>query len=180
MQAVVAFIRGVNVGGNKKLPMAGLKSLILSLGLERAQTYLQSGNVMFVTKRRDLPKLAAEIEAAMTAQLGVTARVILRTTDELAAALAANPLPLEGRNPSHFMVTFLSAAPTPAAFEAVAKLRVEGEEIALRGRELYAWYGAGLADSKLANSMTEKKLGVAATARNWNTVTKVLELMRGL
>jgi uncharacterized protein (DUF1697 family) len=180
MQAVIAFVRGVNVGGNKKLPMAGLKSLILSLGLEHAQTYLQSGNVMFLTDRRDLPQLAAEIETALASQLSVSARVFLRTADELAAALDANPFSLDGRNPSRLLVTFLSAPPTPAAFASVAALRVEGEEIELRGRELYAYYGSGLADSKLANSMTERKLGVAATARNWNTANKVLELARGL
>jgi uncharacterized protein (DUF1697 family) len=173
MPVFIALIRGINVGGHKKLKMAEVKVLCEGLGLGGVRTHLQSGNVLFRTSRTDRAKLAKEIEAA----LQVDAKVILRTADELRKAIAANPMVEEARaEPSGFVVTFLSEKPAAAAMQALRDGYAGPEKMHLHGAELYIHYGSGMGTSKLTNTLIERKLGVAGTARNWNTVTRLLEM----
>ena len=150
-----AFLRGINVGGHNMLRMDDLKALCTSLGYADVRTVLQSGNVIFRAKRAT----AKQLEEAT----GV--RVILRTENELRAVVADNPFETI-RNPGHLHVIFLDKAPTA---EAAAKLRA-----IYKGPEIIHVNGAGR--SKLTNALIERTLGVAGTARNWNTVTRLLEL----
>ena len=174
MPAYVSFLRGINVGGRNMVPMAKLKALHEGLGFENVRTHLQSGNVVFTAKKADSAKLAKKIAAA----LGDIA-VVVRSTSELRAAVAKNPFPDAAKNdPSHYVVIFLSDTP-----KKTSTLDYEGPEPkALAGRELYIDYrvGAGMARSKLTNTLIEKKLGVRGTARNWNTVTRMLEMAEEL
>ncbi len=171
MTTHAAFIRGINVGGNKQIRMSDLKSACESAGLANVRTLLQSGNVVFECARRDPAKI---IEKAL-AHLDV--RVLTRTADELCDLIARNPFDSD-RNPSQLIVFFLEK---PPAKEALAALRaaIQGpEELHASGRELFVYYPAGMGKSKLTNAVVERKLGMAATARNWNTVEKVASSSR--
>jgi uncharacterized protein (DUF1697 family) len=176
MPVYIALIRGINVGGHKKLKMADVKIAFEELGLDGVRTHLQSGNVVFRSSRSDRAKLAKALEGI----LGVEARIILRTADELRSVIAANPFPEDAkRNPSGFVVEFLSDKPAAAAMQALRDAYQGPETMQLLGAELYIHYGEGMGRSKLTNTLIERKLGVAGTARNWNTVTKLLELADG-
>lgn len=176
MAVFIALIRGINVGGNKKVKMAELKVRCEELGLEDVRTLLQSGNVVFRTNEKDRAKLTRQIEGV----LGVEAKVILRSAAELKKAIAANPMPEEVKShPSATVVIFLDGKPTAAALAALRDGYKGPERIELHGTELYVFYGEGMGTSKLTNSLIERKLGVAGTARNWNTVTKLAEMSAG-
>ena len=176
MQIFIALIRGINVGGHKKIRMADLKTSCETLGLRDVRTLLQSGNVVFATEEKDRARLVKQIQDV----LGVEAKVILRTAAELKKVIAANPMPAEAeRGPSHFIVMFLDDKPSAAAMNALRDAYAGPEKMELRGTELYIEYGADMGRSKLNNAFIERKLGVAGTARNWNTVTKLLEMATG-
>ncbi len=173
MPIYIALIRGINVGGHKKLKMADVKVSCESMGLRDVRTHLQSGNVVFRTGRTDRARLAKDLENA----LEVDARVVLRTADELRNTVAANPMIEEAqREPSSFVVVFLEAKPATAAMPSLREAYTGPEKMQLHGAELYVHYGSGMARSKLTNALIERKLGVAGTARNWNTVTRLVEL----
>jgi uncharacterized protein (DUF1697 family) len=176
MTTFIALIRGINVGGHKKVKMADLRVACEALGLDDVRTLLQSGNVVFRTSRTDRAALVSEIESV----LGVDAKVILRTAKELQAAIAANPMKEQAqKTPSAFIVAFLAQKPAPAAMKTLTDAYKGPEEMRLHGAELYIHYGAGMGTSKLTNVLIEKKLGVTGTARNWNTVTKLAEMAAG-
>ena len=173
MPVFIALIRGINVGGHKRLKMADVKTSCEALGLSDVRTHLQSGNVIFQTSRSDRAGLAKELEDAFA----VDARVILRTAAELRKVVAANPMPEEAqREPSHFIVVFLSDKPSASAMKALQDGYAGPEKMQLHGAELYIEYGSGMGTSKLTNVLIERKLGVTGTARNWNTVTKLVEM----
>ena len=160
MSTYIALIRGINVGGNKTLSMADLKSACEALGYTDVRTLLNSGNVIFNAAKA--PK-AADIEKA----LAIDVRVILRTPAELAKAIERNPLKGE---PNRLMLMFLENAPTK-------QWSWDGpEQTHLDGRHLYLYYPDGQGKTKLTNVFIEKQLGVAGTTRNWNTVTRLLAL----
>ena len=169
----VALLRGINVGGNKKVPMGDLRALMVELGHEEVQTYLQSGNVVFSSTRRGAAKLAAEIETAVHETVGVECRVLVRTLDEVRRAVEANPLPEAEGDPSHFHLVFLDARPTPDKIAALTAEDWGSDVLEFGDGVLYVWYRDGLHRSKLA-TVLDRRLGVATTARNWNTVTKLL------
>lgn len=173
MPVFIALLRGINVGGHQKVVMAELKKLCESLGLREVRTHLQSGNVVFRTTRSDRAKLTKELEGVLSIQ----AKVILRSADELRAAIAANPMPAEAqRAPSGFVIVFLSDKPAAGAMESLRESYRGPETMHLHSSELYIHYGAGMGTSKLTNVLIERKLGVAGTARNWNTVTRLLAI----
>jgi uncharacterized protein (DUF1697 family) len=168
MTQFIGFIRGINVGGNKLLPMASLKASCESAGLTDVRTYLQSGNVIFRSTRKDPARLIEEA-------LDLDVKVVVRTAAELQKVVAANPFASVG-NTSLLIVMFLSDEPSKEAQAALRAAHAGPEEIRFAGRELYLYYPNGMGRSKLTNAVIERKLGVTATARNWNTVTKLLEL----
>ena len=158
----VCLLRGVNVGGHRKLKMDELRALFESLGYTNVRTILQSGNVIFdaKSKPRDLES-----------HLGTA--VVLRTQEEIRRVIAANPFPDEAENdPGRLLVVFLSAS-LPSD-EPLRKVALPSEKFAARGKEIYIHFGEGAGRSKLAASLTEKKLGVVCTARNWNTVNRLV------
>ena len=171
MTTFVGLLRAINVGGRNKLRMSDLRSLCESLGLEDVQTHLQSGNVVF----RARTATAKTIEAAIRKSAGIDVKVILRTAAELERIIAANPFDAT-RDPSHLVVMFLDAAPTEEGRAALVKAHAGPEKIRFAGRELYIDYPVDIGHSKLTGTLIEKKLGVAGTARNWNTVTRLLEM----
>lgn len=171
----VVLIRGINVGGHAKLAMADLRRLLAELGYEGVRTHLQSGNAV-VTASKAAATVAEEVEKAIADQLDVRPQVLVRTRDELADVIERNPMPDAVSNGSRFFVTFLSAKPAKRALDGLDPADFAPDAWALSGRELYMHCPDGLRDSKLAKALTEKRLGVTATTRNWNTVTKLLTL----
>ncbi len=180
MPRYVALLRGINVGGNKKVPMARLRELMEGLGYTDVATLLQSGNAVFTSKEKSPAKVVKQLEAAIAGEFGFEVAVVLRTRDELAAVIQANPLPGAEEAPSWFLVTFLSDVPDPKRLAAIDPAAYLPDEFRLVGREIYARFPRGIGTSKLATVLGGLKLGVTPTARNWNTVTKLLELADGM
>ena len=176
MTRYVALLRGINVGGNKKVPMAQLRALLERLGFSDVATLIASGNVVFSGKARAPAQLERQLEAAIAEEFGFEVPLVVRTRDELAAAIEANPLPGAEEAPTRFLVFFLSGTPDRkrlAEIDAEAHLP---DEFRLHGRELYARFPNGIGRSKLAVVLGSARLGVTSTARNWSTLTKLLEL----
>ena len=174
-------LRGVNVTGHNMIKMEALRALYESLGLRNPQTYIQSGNVVFRTKGRDLSALAKRIENAIERSFGFRPFVIVRTPDELRDVIAKSPFAgRRGIDPSKLLVTFLASHPSTEARELVLKLEVEPEELRIDGREVFIHYPNGMARPKLPWTKMEKMLKTSGTGRNWNTVTKLLEIAEEL
>ncbi|HEY6761386.1 MAG TPA: DUF1697 domain-containing protein [Baekduia sp.] len=172
MARQIALLRGINVGGSKKVEMARLRDVFAGLGHSDVKTYVNSGNVVFSGRRTT----AAKVEAAIAQEFGFDIPVVLRTRDELAAVVAANPLRDVAANPSRYLVLFSGGgAIDPAKAEGVTG--GEGESYKIVGHEAYLWLPDGIHASPLVKGLTEKRLGVAPlTGRNWRTVEKLLAL----
>ena len=179
MPRYIALLRGINVGGNKKVPMARLRTLLDDLGHTEVATLLQSGNAVFTSKEKSPAKVAKAMQGAIAKEFGFEVSVILRTRDELAAAIAANPLPGADEEPSRFAVSFFSDAPDPKLLARIDAKAHLPDEFRVVGREIYARYPNGMGNSTLAVALGGLKLGAIPTARNWNTVKKLLELADG-
>jgi uncharacterized protein (DUF1697 family) len=175
MATWIALIRGINVGGSNKLAMTGLRDLVTSLGHADVSTYIQSGNVVLTSRRSDRKTLTAEISTGIERVFGLAVTVVLRTPAELGAALAANPFTTEADG-SRVMITFLSEAPSPDAISRLEPDRFVPDRFELRVTEMYAHYPNGAGRSKMTLDYFEKRLGVRGTARNLNTVAKLVEL----
>jgi len=176
MATYIALLRGINVGKNKRIAMSGLRELLTDLGYADVRTLLQSGNAVFTSTRRSGDAVAAEIEQAITADLGMDVPVVVRTAKELTSAVQANPLAADDRDPSRLLVLFLSSAPRNAAVPTPADMG--SEEWHVGEREVYLWCPDGVLKSALAPLFTDRQLGVVVTARNWRTVCKLAEMVR--
>jgi uncharacterized protein (DUF1697 family) len=167
----IALLRGVNVGGNKRVEMARLRALLEELGYRDVRTYVNSGNVVFSGPRRS----EQHLEAAIAKAFGFEVPVVLRSRDELADVVDANPLRDIATDPAKHLVVFCAAKPStdldPADFAP--------ETFQVRGREVYLWMPGGIRDSPLAKLLATKALGDKSTARNWRTVEKLLALADG-
>ena len=179
MTTYVALLRGVNLGGNKPVAMADLRAMLTGIGFADVKTLLQSGNAVFRGKTQPAAKLESLLESEMTKRFRMSCDYHVRTADELAAAIAANPLPEEARkDPSRFTVTFYKA-PIDAALVKAAQAAIDGPEIVRAdGRHLYTYWPDGQGRSK-AGAVIGRILRVHGTARNWNTVLKLAALVRG-
>jgi uncharacterized protein (DUF1697 family) len=167
----IGLLRGVNVGRNRRISMAELRSTLARAGYDEVRTHGQSGNVVFASRKKP-----ATLERELLALLGV--QVVVRTAEELAAVVAHDPLRKVADNGSRYLVTFLSR---PLAAQAVRSLKAATalpEQLAVHGREVYSWHPGGLYDSPLAKALAAPQ-DVVATGRNWNTVTKLLALAQG-
>jgi uncharacterized protein (DUF1697 family) len=181
MAAIVSMLRGVNLGSHHKVSMEALRVLYTSLGLRDAQTYVQSGNVVFRTEARDLARLAKRIEDAVERSVGFRCDVILRTTAEMQDVIRRNPFAARsGIEPAKLLVDFLAREPSPEGREKVSQLKTNPEELRLDGREIYIYFPNGMGRSKLAWPALEKMLATPGTGRNWNTVRKLAEMAERL
>jgi uncharacterized protein (DUF1697 family) len=177
MPVVISLLRGVNVGGHNKIKMQSLRALYESLDLQDAQTYVQSGNVVFRTKERDLGRLSKRIEDGIEERFGFRPDVIVRTSSELRDVIARNPfVKRRAMDPSKLLVTFLATEPSPEARDKVLNIDTHPEELHVDGRELYIYFPNGMARPKLSWMAIVKMLKTTGTGRNWNTVSKLLEL----
>lgn len=168
-QTLIALLRAVNVGGTGKLPMADLRALCEKSGFRDVRTYIQSGNVVF-SSAVAAKKAKATLEASLAKRLGKPVLVLIRTADELAAAIAANPFPEAA--PNQLLITFLDDEP-PAS--SIKGWKVPGRErMALVGRELFIHFPDGIGPSKLKIPFAD-----VGTGRNLNSVRALLAMARG-
>ncbi|MFN2569485.1 MAG: DUF1697 domain-containing protein, partial [Candidatus Dormibacteria bacterium] len=175
---MVALLRGINVGGNNMIPMARLRELMEGLGFDGIQTLLQSGNVVFTSTSS--PDVAATlIEEQLISQLGLRVRVFVRDGTELATLVDGNPLADVAVDPARYLVTFLSAKPDPDLLAGIDAQSFAPEIFRVGRREIFVWSPYGIRELRLNYAFWEKRLGVTATARNWNTVTKLRALAAG-
>ena len=177
MPVVICMLRGVNVGANNRVKMDDLKKLCISLKLRDPQTYVQSGNIVFKTDERDLDKLCKNLKSAIHKKFGFQSDVILRIAKDLRAVIAGNPFAKrKDIHPGKLLVTFFTADPGEAARKQARAIRCDPEELFIEGREAYIYFPNGAGRSKLNWSLIPKTLKVQGTARNWNSVTKMLEI----
>ena len=169
MTRYAAFLRAVNVGGTGKFPMAELRLMCEGLGFSKVQTYIASGNVVFESSL-SAAKTKTALEARVAEYLGKPVGIFMRDRAALEAMIAANPFPQAEGN--RLMVILLEATPTRAMITA-AKFKTD-EQIALGNACLYVHYPSGMGQSKLKIPGAEQ-----GTARNMNTITKMLELLHG-
>ena len=181
MPVLVSLLRAVNLGGRNRIKMVALRDVYRDLQLRDAQTYVQSGNVVFRTNTRDLLKLAGRIESAIAESFGFQSSVILRTTAELREVIARNPFAnRRDVKPDRLAVVFLAGDPGHKAREQIREMKIEPEELRIADRELYIYFPNGMGRSKLSVPRLEKALGTSGTARNWNSVLKLLEMAETL
>jgi len=171
----VALLRGINVGGRKTVPMAELRSALTELGLEDVATYIQSGNVVF-RGTQGATKLTDGIERCVEETFGLDVRATLRTRDELAAVGNGNPFLERGADPAKLHVVFLDRKPAAKAVAELDPDRSPPDEFEVRGREIYLYLPNGMGRTKLSGDYFEHRLSVVATARNWRTALKLVEL----
>jgi uncharacterized protein (DUF1697 family) len=177
MTVIISMLRGVNVGGHNKIKMEALRALYESLKLRDAQTYVQSGNVVFRTNERDIARLTKRIEDGIERKFGSRPDVILRTAAEMREVVARNPFAKRrGIEPSKLLVTFLASDPDAEAREKVRQMKCDPEELRMEGREIYIYFPNGMGRSKLPWARLDKVLKTPVTGRNWNSVTKMLEM----
>jgi uncharacterized protein (DUF1697 family) len=181
MAVMISMLRGVNVVGRNKIKMDALRTLYESMGLRDAQTYIQSGNVIFRTPERDAARLSKKIQNGIEKKFGFRPEVILRTTAELREVMARNPFAKRrGIEPGKLLVTFLVGDPDGEARGKVLKIKVGPEELRIVGRELFIYFPDGQGRSKLSWAKIERTLKMPGTGRNWNSVTKLLEIAEKL
>jgi len=175
----IVLLRGVNVGRAKRIAMADLRKLILDLGYDHVRSLLNSGNVVFTGPAKAHDAVAAEIEDALVLKLGVAARTVVLSCDELHAIISSNPL-LDQATDHSRLLTFILAGPQARdAVEALCGQDWQPGAMALGERAAYVWCPGGILDSKAAAALG-KQLGDATTARNWATLSKLHALCQEL
>ena len=175
MNTHLALLRGVNVGGNQKLPMAQLRSFVESLGFTGVRTLLQSGNVAFRSDgHRTDRALESFLEIEAAKRLGLNTTFILRTPPEWAEVISRNPFPkAAASHPSRLLVMFFREPPSLDALDSLSRVLISSERIHPDGCHLYASLPAGIGDSKAATALMNPRFSKHATGRNWNTVLKL-------
>jgi len=155
--------------------MQKLRPVLEDAGFDDVRTYLQSGNVVLSSKAAPV-KVARDCERLIADAFGLNIAVVVRTRAELAGVVKRNPLAKVAEDPKRYQVSFLERKPSAALVRKLEEVAVAAEHVVAVGREIYAWHPEGVARSKLWAQLAGKGLGVTATARNWTTVTKLLEL----
>ncbi|MCF8260963.1 MAG: DUF1697 domain-containing protein [Melioribacteraceae bacterium] len=174
MKTYIALFRGINVGGNNILPMKGLVEVLAKMGLENVQTYIQSGNVTFSSNQFDSNQLAYEISRNIFHKFGFEPKILILSSADLKKTIDNNPFPVETGKLLHFF--FLSKPSKVPDLEQILKLKSESEEFKLTEKVFYLFAPEGIGRSKLA-AKVERCLGVSVTARNWNTISKIISMI---
>ena len=174
----MALLRGVNVGGKRMAPMADLKAGLEAAGFSPVKTHLNSGNMIFEAGELDDEAAARSVAKVVHERCGFAPEVVVRSAAELKAALAKDPFPEESGG--RMLITFLDGPPRPEGVKHLEAWKDGPERLKVIGREVFVAYGEGLADSKLAKLNWGRILAVSGTARNRNTVAKLVEIAEGM
>ncbi|HMC97679.1 MAG TPA: DUF1697 domain-containing protein [Flavobacteriales bacterium] len=180
MSTYITILRGINVSGARKLPMAELRALLEKMKCARVRTYIQSGNAVFEIARLDPLAFAKQVEQRIKKQYDYDVPVLVRSLAEMKQVAAANPyLERKGIELDKLHVTFLADEPKKADVEKVAGTTFANDSFELLGREVYVHCPDGYGNSKLNNTFFENKLKVRATTRNWRTVNELVRMAEG-
>lgn len=172
MNTYIALLRGINVGGHKKILMADLKVLMERLGFTKVQTYIQSGNVVFNASESN--EHALKISAAIEKKYGFSVPVLVKTASEVAAILLKCPFSEEKKLKSYFVLLY--EAPSKEAIESVKTITYPSEEFSVTDACVYLFVSEGMGKAKCTNTFFERKLKVNSTARNYRTMKKLVAL----
>lgn len=172
----VAFLRGINVGGKNKIKMETLREVFAALGFENVKTYINSGNVIFETRKTDDKKLAAKIENAIEKEFALKIKVIVRSINEIENIIEINPFVGQFENDKDVHVFFLDEEMPDEKREMLLSNNSENETYFVQNREIFCLLKVSVLDSLMGKDYIAKKLKVSATARNWRTVNKILEI----
>ena len=173
MQTFVALLRGVNVGGHNKLPMADLRSLCESNGLKDVRTYIQSGNIVFRSKKK-ASTMEAEIAGGIQKRFGFAPKILVLPADEIRKAADSYPFPTDNHKFSHIM--FLDAQPGDEAVRKIESMEQGPDKVTVGDRAVFMYFPNGVLGSRLELNKIERILGVHCTSRNWRTVQKLIEM----
>ncbi|MEQ9442036.1 MAG: DUF1697 domain-containing protein [Cyclobacteriaceae bacterium] len=176
MTTYISLLRGINVSGQKKVPMADLRDVYASLGFDPVQTYIQSGNVLFQSEETDLVLLREQLEEAIRQFFGFEVVVILRTVDALQQQVKHPFFVLRSETIKALYVTFLAEMPDPKRIAELVSPNPEGDEFQIVDKAVHLYCPNGYGRTKLSNTFFERKLKVSATTRNAKTIHKLLEL----
>ncbi|WP_433278795.1 DUF1697 domain-containing protein [Pseudonocardia xinjiangensis] len=173
----VALLRGINVGRHKRIAMADLRALLTGLGYTDVRTHLNSGNAVLTGDDATPAEHAERIETAIAADLGLDVRCVVLTADELRAIVDGHPFPDVATNGSRMMAHILATAPDPPLLAENDPVGLDPDNARLGERVIYQWCPDGVLAAPPVGGFAEKHLRVAVTARNWNTMTKLVELL---
>lgn len=172
----IGLLRGVNVGGRTRVPMAELRTLAAGLGWREVETYIQSGNLVFAADGKGAA-LESRLERALSAEMGVETAVMVRSAAEWKGLIAANPFRQASEKEPNRVLIGLSKQPLAAeAGEALQAKAADGERVEAAGGALWFHYPAGVGRSKLSPSLIDRLAGSPVTARNWRTALKLAEM----
>lgn len=180
MTVFVSMLRAVNVGGSSRIKMEPLRAAYEAMGFRDVRSLLQSGNVLFRSTVRDRAQLARRIKQELERKFGLDIEVVIRTLAELESIFERSPVLSAKADPGKLLVMFLTGVPAAPAQARLVKAHKGPEMLEIRGPEVYLYYPEGVGRSKLTNAVIENHLEVMGTARNWNTLTKLLEAAREL
>jgi uncharacterized protein (DUF1697 family) len=172
----VALLRGINVGGKNKLPMADLAAIFTGAGCADVRTFIQSGNVLFTAAPKTAERLPSLVAQRIADRFGYRVPVVLRTAGELREVARQNPFLDAGAEPAALHVAFLADLPDPGDVAALDPKRSPPDSFRVRGREIYLCLPSGMARTRLTNSYFDSRLSTISTMRNWQTVLKLVDL----
>lgn len=177
MPTYISLIRGINVGGHKKVKMEQLRKSVEALGFQRVRTYVQSGNIVFQSPRQPVATISKKIEGAILAEFGHTTPVITKTSEEIARVLESNPfLKQTAIDLTRLYVVFFSGRPKPLDVKKLESIPSGADQFRCQDDILFLHLPNGAGESKLANAPFEKLLSVRGTARNWRTVNNLHQM----
>ncbi len=174
----VAFLRGINVGGKNKIKMETLRDVFGTLGFENVKTYINSGNVIFETAETDDLRLAEIIERAIESAFALKIKVMVRSVAEIEDIIKNNPFAGQFENDKDLHVFFLDEELPTEKRELLLANSNENEMFAVRNCEIFCMLRFSVLDSLMGKDYLGKKLKIAATARNWRTVNKIVDYKR--
>ena len=177
MAKQIVLLRGINLGARNRVGMPALREALGEAGFTDVQTYVQSGNVVLASESKP-DQTARKVERVIAERFGLEIPVVVRTKAELARVAKKNPLAKVAKDPKRYQVTFLEKKLDAASVRRLEAAVAGKEQLVVDGREIYAWHDAGVARSRLWAALADRRLGVTATARNWTTVEKLLELAK--
>lgn len=173
--AYIAFLRGINVTGYKIIKMDALRKIFEDAGFKNVRTYIQSGNVIFETNKDE--NLQKRIEAQLKKELGYEVVTIVRSIEELKRIIKENPYKnLNLTENERLHLTMLEVKPTGASVKELLSVKSDIDELKVKGKEVYLICRNGYGRSVYSNNLIEKKLGMKATTRNWNTINRILTI----
>lgn len=174
MKTYIVLLKGINVGGHKKVPMADLRELLTKEGFEDVKTYIQSGNVILKTKETDVHTLENHIQEAIKAQFGFDVSVLIKSRDQLQTIFNRSPFPQPNKEKSYFFM--LHDKPSKELVDVASEKSYDDEEYHIIEDCIYYFSKKGMGKAKFNGNFFERKLNTFATARNYNTMVKLLSL----